>query len=104
MPNCDFCGAPNATRMEIPFPVDADPLAANPNLWYGWGHPLTGNVCRKCLPKQLIKASGGWLVPKAALEMACDKLRSWIGVYEHRRVTTEELMELSLGAVEEEAD
>lgn len=57
---CDFCGAPYATRQELP----------NPGLGGIWMHPYTGNVCRECAVKQMQIASGGRLVPAAELEAA----------------------------------
>ena len=90
--NCDFCGAPHATRMEIPdlrYPV---PNEDSPNFLSRWGHPLTGNACRECLVGQLLKASGGQLVVKPTklsehLMSLCDILigisatHFWLGYY-----------------------
>lgn len=62
--NCDFCGAEHAYPMSIPTMIEPNPVAGNPLEWFGWGHPLTGNVCRECLVGQLLKASGGQLIVK----------------------------------------
>lgn len=75
--NCDFCGAPHATRMEIPdlrYPeIPDDPEHA---LFLSrWGHPLTGKACRECLVGQLLKASGGTLVPASLLNDIRERLQ-----------------------------
>jgi len=63
---CDFCGAPNAAPMSIPYFIYkdvTDEQMENPAIaMSAWGHPLTGNVCRKCLLGELIKASNKQLV------------------------------------------
>jgi len=53
---CNFCGAENATRMEIPSAIPGWEFASNVSVVQPWGHPYTGNVCPKCLPDQLRKA------------------------------------------------
>lgn len=47
---CDFCGGTNAQRMEIPVWLPAE------HEWMSHVHPLTGNVCPRCLPGQMQKA------------------------------------------------
>lgn len=66
--SCDFCGAPYATRQELPDLRYPEPPEGE--LFSHWGHPMTGNVCRECAVKQMQMASGGRLVPAAELEAA----------------------------------
>jgi hypothetical protein len=82
--NCDFCGGPHATRMEIPYQIHPnlteEQLARPAIAMSQWGHPLTGNVCRKCLLGQLIKASNKQLVPKQALVDVLHLIDNYAGV------------------------
>jgi hypothetical protein len=76
---CDFCGGTHATRMEIPYFIYddvTDEQMEDPAIaMSAWGHPLTGNVCRKCLLGQLIKASNKQLVRRSLLEEISQALR-----------------------------
>jgi len=50
---CDFCGAEGATPQMLPDLRYPDVSEDAPDLVSHWGHPLTGNVCRKCAVEQL---------------------------------------------------
>jgi hypothetical protein len=79
---CDFCGGPHATRMEIPdmsYPAHPQDGSFSAEVCQ-WGHPLTGNVCRKCLLGQLIKASNKQLVPKQSLVDVLHIIDNYAGI------------------------
>jgi hypothetical protein len=76
---CDFCGADNATEINLPQQIDPTGELAN-TIGGGWGHPRTGNACWECAIKQMALASGGRLVERVTPE-AVEKtvFFGWLG-------------------------